>query len=295
MRKRGGFAAPLRSRATPEGRRLIVVARQWAERLDKPVRGWMSEKQDAFGKAMASECPGTPHRSCSNHFRRDVAQAGLEMDRRAKGTMRRTVRGWRAIERRGLADQRPAAAPAPTPPDERAKPAAAPRAAASEAAAPCASSARGLPATASVLEATGGATTGEARVEDEVGEGVRGYGAAVRGMLHDSQGGPLHPPGGRMREAFQAVRDALERNLHATKGGLQRRGCNAWPVAWTADARSHGRPWRTLVSTPQTCKQWRGSWGRAPRPRGPSVRRGSSRCSRRGRPARIPLSNMWPR
>jgi hypothetical protein len=27
---------------------LIVVARQWAERLDKPVRGWMSEKQDAF-------------------------------------------------------------------------------------------------------------------------------------------------------------------------------------------------------------------------------------------------------
>src|SRR4030095_16003992 len=44
MRKRVWFAEPLLSSATPEVRRLIVVARQWAERLDKPVRGWMSDK-----------------------------------------------------------------------------------------------------------------------------------------------------------------------------------------------------------------------------------------------------------
>ena len=48
------------------------------------------------------------------------------------------------------------------------------------------------------------------------------YCAAVRGILHDSQGGPLHPPGVRMREALQDVRDSLERNLHAQKGGLPR-------------------------------------------------------------------------
>ena len=53
-----------------------------------------------------------------------------------------------------------------------------------------------------------------------MGEVVLGYGAAVRGMLNDSQGGPLHPPGVRMREAFQDVRASLERNLHAKKGGL---------------------------------------------------------------------------
>jgi hypothetical protein len=39
MRKRVWFAEPLLSSATPEVRRLIVVARQWAERLDKPVGG----------------------------------------------------------------------------------------------------------------------------------------------------------------------------------------------------------------------------------------------------------------
>jgi len=225
MRKRVWFAEPLLSSATPEVRRLIVVARQWAERLDKPVRGWMSDKQDAFVKAIASEFPGTPHRYCHNHFLRDVAQPVLEMDSRAKVKMRRHVRGLRAIERRVLEDRRLAAAPASTPPDARAKTDAPPLAAASEAAtaAPCASSDLGLPATASALEATGVATTGEALVEDEMGEVVLGYCAAVRGILNDSQGGPLHPPGVRMREALQDVHNSLERNLQAKKGGLQSR------------------------------------------------------------------------
>jgi hypothetical protein len=40
-------------------------------------------------------------------------------------------------------------------------------------------------------------------------------------MLNDSQGGPLHPPGVRMREALEDVRDALERNLHAKKGACR--------------------------------------------------------------------------
>ena len=223
MRKRVWFAEPLLSSATPEVRRLIVVARQWAERLDKPVRGWMSDKQDAFVKAIASECPGTPHHYCYNHFLRDLAQPVLEMDSRAKVKMRRKVRGLRAIERRVLEDQRPAAAPAPTPPDEPAQTDVPPLAAASEAAAPCASSDRGLPTTDSALAATGRATTGEGFVADEAGEVVLGYCAAVRGILNDSQGGPLHPPGVRMREALQDVRDSLERSLQAKKGGLQSR------------------------------------------------------------------------
>jgi len=70
------------------------------------------------------------------------------------------------------------------------------------------------------MEATGTATTGDVPVADEVGEVVLGYGAAVRGILNDSQGGPLHPPGLRMREALEDVRDSLERNLQAKKGGL---------------------------------------------------------------------------
>lgn len=220
--KRVWFAEPLLSSATEEVRRLIVVARQWSERLAKPVQVWMSDKQDAFVKAIASEFPGTPHRYCQNHFLRDVARPVLDMDSRAKVKMRRKVRGLRAIERRVLEERRQAAAPAPTPLDESPKTDETPCANPSDAtvAAPRASSDLGWTSTDSTLEATGRATTGEAQGEDEVGEVVLGYCAAVRGILNDSQGGPLHPPGLRMSEALQDVRDSLERNLQAKKGGL---------------------------------------------------------------------------
>ena len=202
MRKRVWFAEPLLSSATQEVRRLIVVARQWAERLDKPVRVWMSDKQDAFVTAIADEFMGIPHRYCQTHFLRDLAQPVLDMDSRAKVKMRHKVRGLRAIERRVLEERRQAAAPEPLPPDERPKTEESPRVDSSEAAAaPCASSAPSLVLRDSAMEATGIATTGEAPVADEVGEVVLGYCAAVRGILNDSQGGPLHPPGLRMREA----------------------------------------------------------------------------------------------
>jgi hypothetical protein len=210
--KRGWFAEPLLSSATEEVRRLIIVARQWSESLAKPVRVWMSDKQEAFVTAIAGEFPGTPHRYCHNHFLRDVAQPGLDMDSRAKVKMRRKVRGWRAIERRVLAERRQAAAPALTSADERPKTVEPPRALRD----------LGWPSMERPLEATGRATTGETRGVDEVGEVVLEYGAAGRGILNDSQGGPLHPPGGRMREALQDVRDSLERNRQAHKGGLPR-------------------------------------------------------------------------
>ena len=213
MRKRVWFAEPLLSSATQEVRRLIVVARQWAERLDKPVRAWMSDKQDAFVTAIADEFGGVPHRYCQNHFLRDMAQPVLDLDSQAKVKMRRKVRGLRAIERRVLADRRQAAASDPPLPQESPQSTDAlridPSAAAT--AAPGAPGARGL------------VTTGNAPVEDEAGEVVLGYCAAVRGILNDSQGGPLRPPGFRMREALQDVRDSLERNLQAQKGGLQSR------------------------------------------------------------------------
>jgi hypothetical protein len=211
MRKRVWFAEPLLSSATQEVRRLIVLARQWAARLDKPVRVWMSDKQDAFVTAIAEEFVGVPHRYCQNHFLRDVAQPVLDMDSRAKVKMRSTVRGLRAIERRVLEDRRQAAAPAPLPLDESPQTEETPRTDPSEAPAPCTSGNLGL------------TTIGEAPVEDEAGEVVLGYCAAVRGILNDSQGGPLHPPGLRMSEALQDVRASLDRNLHAKKGGLQSR------------------------------------------------------------------------
>jgi hypothetical protein len=213
MRKRVWFAEPLLSSATQEVRRLIILARQWAERLDKPVRAWMSDKQDAFVTAIADEFGGVPHRYCHNHFLRDVAQPVLDLDSQAKVKMRRKVRGLRAIERRVLADRRQAAASDPALPQESSQGDDALRIDPSEAA----TAAPGAPSALSL------ATTGNAPVEDEAGAVVLEYCAAVRGILNDSQGGPLRPPGLRMREALQDVRDSLDRNLQAQKGGLQSR------------------------------------------------------------------------
>ena len=48
---------------------------------------------------------------------------------------------------------------------------------------------------------------------------VLDYCAAVRGILHDDQGGPRHPPGLRMAEALEDVQGSLPRHLEAQKGG----------------------------------------------------------------------------
>jgi hypothetical protein len=77
-RKRVGFAAPLLSSAPEEVPQVIALARQWAERLATPVGVWMSDQQEAFVKAIGTECPNTPHRDCQNHFLRDLAQPVLE-------------------------------------------------------------------------------------------------------------------------------------------------------------------------------------------------------------------------
>jgi hypothetical protein len=213
MCKRVGCAAPLLSRATQAVRQLIILARQWAAHVDKPVRAWMSDKQDACVTAIADACVGVPQRSCHHHLLRDVAQPGLDMDSQAKVKRRRNVRGLRAIARRVLAERRHAATPVPPLPQESPQGDDTPRIdpAAAATATPGAPGALGL------------ATPENAPVEDAAGEVVLGSCAAVRGMLNDSQGGPLRPPGVRMREAFQDVRDALDRHLHAQKGGLQSR------------------------------------------------------------------------
>jgi hypothetical protein len=185
--KRIWFGEALVSSSAAEVQRLLALARQWAERLGKRVRLWMSDKQDAFVSGIAAEFPGVPHRYCQNHFLRDVAKPVLEADSHAKVRMRSKVRGLRAIEREILQAQ-PATEPAVV--DARSATNAAP----AESPAPLPVP----PATAVVLD----------------------YCSAVKGILNDDQGGPLHPPGLRMAEALQSVRQSLQRNLQAKKGGL---------------------------------------------------------------------------
>lgn len=122
--------------------------------------------------------PDVPHRYCANHFLRDAAKPVLEADSHAKVQMRRRVRGLRTIERRLLAERRAPAAATPQAPPP-------------------------LP---------------DAPAVSAVGQVVLDYCAAVRGILNDDQGGPLHPPGVRMAEALDEVRTSIRRAEGEKKG-----------------------------------------------------------------------------
>jgi hypothetical protein len=203
-RKRVWFAEPLISATEDEVQRLITKAKEWAQSLGMPVGLWMSDKQDAFVKGIAAEFPDVPHRYCDNHFLRDVAKPVLEADSHAKVQMRKKVRGLRQIEQAVL--KRPKAqTKSDVPPD--------------------------------APEATGTAAEHSPAVVDPAGSVVLDYCAAVRGILNNDQGGPLHPPGLRMAEALHEVQESIHRNLEVKKGGSRKSnsaGCrDASRRAWT--------------------------------------------------------------
>ena len=183
--KRVWFAEALLSATADEVRRLIAQAKQWAELLGKPVVLWVSDKQDAFVTGIAAEFPGVPHRYCANHFLRDLAKPILEADSQAKVQMRRKVRGLRTIEQTVLKRRRNSGAEeVQVPPSLE------------------------IEADDAIVAAA-----------DPAGDVVLDYCCAVRGILNDDQGGPLHPPGLRMAEALGEVRESIQRNVDAKKGG----------------------------------------------------------------------------
>src|SRR5207245_9147405 len=120
----------------------------------------------------------------------------LEADSHAKVTMRRTVRGLRAIEREVLQRRRPIATAAP---------AVAPAATTPVSHVPANQVTKDIPAAPAPPA--------------DASEVVLASCSAVRGILNDDQGGPLQPPGLRMAEALGDARASLQRNLDANRGG----------------------------------------------------------------------------
>ena len=242
-RKRVWFAEPLLSSTNDEVRRLVARARQIAEGLGVPVTGWMSDKQDAFVKGIAVEFPGVPHRYCENHFLRDLAKPLLEADSHAKVQMRRKVRGLRTIEQAVLREESQASVSAGKQPGESSPPAressamladiAAPEEGAMPTERPCTNRPNGTEpsrdasASSPADPSLSGGSPGEKAISP-AGRVVLDYCAAVKGILNNDQGGPLYPPGLRMADALKDVRQSLERNLGAKKGGLQR---SPWSVS----------------------------------------------------------------
>jgi hypothetical protein len=204
--KRVWFAEALISATADEVQRLIAQAKEWAKSLNKTVSLWISDKQDAFVTGIAAEFPDVPHRYCDNHFLRDLAKPVLEADSHAKVPMRRKVRGLRKIEQAVLKRQGAKASK---------------------------SLAGGDPeATVTVIV---GAANAPTPGSDSASTVVLDYCAAVRGILNDDQGGPLHPPGLRMAEALEEVRESIQRNLNAKKGDSRNSNWAVWPTASTRD------------------------------------------------------------
>jgi hypothetical protein len=183
--KRVWFAQTLLSSCAAEVQQLLARARAWVERLGLPVRCWISDKQDVFVTGIAAEFPEVPHRYCQNHFLRDLAKPLLDADSHAKVHMRKHVRGLRQIEREVLAER------------------------AAEATATAAIATDMTPVEASPADAT-------------AADVALDYCATIRGILNDNHGGPLQPPGERMAEALSEVRQSLQRNVAAKKGGPRR-------------------------------------------------------------------------
>ncbi len=236
-RKRVWFAEALISATADEVRRLIAKAQEWALAMGKPVGLWLSDRQDAFVTGIAAEFPGVPHRYCQNHFLRDVAKPVSEIDSHAKVQMRKKVRGLRKIEQAVL-KRRGGEAPGDAVGDE--------------------------------VEAAPTATVGPADPPapeaDAAGAVVLDYCAAVRGILNDDQGGPLHPSGLRMAEALDEVRASIQRDLDEKKGGSQRSSSAAWPAASTAASTTSGPNRRRSEPTSRTSR----------RSRRPSIREGGA-------------------
>jgi hypothetical protein len=199
------FAEPLISATADEVRRLISKAKEWAESLGKPVGLWLSDRQDAFVTGIAAEFPDVPHRYCDNHFLRDVAKPTLEADSHAKVQMRRKVRGLRGIEQAVLKRQNAQVSESPVEDHPEAS-----------------------------LVMTVAAPNSPAAEVDSASVVVLAYCAAVRGVVNDDQGGPLHPPGLRMADALHEIRDSIQRNLDEKKGGLQKSNSADSPPASTA-------------------------------------------------------------
>lgn len=223
--KRVWFAEPLLSSTNDEVRRLLLRAKNIADSLERPVAGWMSDKQDAFVTGIAAVFPGTPHGYCKNHFLRDLAKPVLEADSHAKVQMRRKVRGLRSIQQAVLCERARTAVPEGKQATET-PPSASPRAEEAVVAVP--------PAEAEVVaeDQDGCPATIVSAVEEPAaepspaGQVVLDYCAAVRGILNDDQGGPLHPPGLRMGDALKEVRQSLDRCVGTKKGGPQRSYCS---------------------------------------------------------------------
>jgi hypothetical protein len=88
-------AKTLLSSATAEIEQLI----EEVLRLELPIVGVISDKQESICLAVRHKLPTVPHQICQYHYLKDVAQPICDADRHVKKELKKKIRGIREIER----------------------------------------------------------------------------------------------------------------------------------------------------------------------------------------------------
>lgn len=241
--RRVWFAVPVLSSAQDEITGILRRAKEMAAFLGKPVRAWVSDKQEAFVRGIAQVFSGVPHRLCKVHFVRALAKETLEADGHVKVKMRKKVRGLRKVEQNIHEAVLASAKNIPTDLPGSAKAPAALAVADHGQRIPMSSVARNEHVVALVLASHNAVEIEHGTVLQQSGQVVTRAEAVApvlpsttaspspdmqvvldlctvtRGILNDSQGTTLDPPGQRMARALEEVKVSIDECLDAKKGG----------------------------------------------------------------------------
>lgn len=237
------FAVPLLSSSNEEIAAILERAKAIAASLDRPVRAWVSDKQNAFVTGIAEVFPGVPHRLCKIHFVRALAKETYAADSKAKVAMRQKVRGLRGIEQdihKGLRPPPAVAVAEGEGPPTGLLPVTLPSPTVAATPEPEAVlSAPTAPPSSDTVEAGKSpqyqdpepiaTSPGSSALEPSVtsasallcAQVVLDYCTATRGVLNDNQGTTLDPPGQRMARALEEIKVSIDECLDAKKGGPQ--------------------------------------------------------------------------
>ena len=93
------LARPLRSHSQGDLTARLPEVKEALEQLEVPVKGVISDGEEAIGSAVAFVFPKVPHQLCQFHYLKDAVDPRDVADRHAKTQLKKLVRGVRPLER----------------------------------------------------------------------------------------------------------------------------------------------------------------------------------------------------
>jgi hypothetical protein len=93
------LARPLLSSTQGDLTTLLTEVKDQLQELAVPIKGVISDGEEALGSAVAFVFPKAPHQLCQFHYLKDAIDPLYEADRHAKTQLKKHLRGVRPLER----------------------------------------------------------------------------------------------------------------------------------------------------------------------------------------------------